>query len=212
MAQPAPNGWRPDLSLLPEGRRALCKDLYPQAVDACAVVAIIGGTRRDDGKSRLAAELSLALAESGHPRVLLLEGDLSRPMVQRFLRVEMPEGQGLSEQLKSRIDERSSRPWLVVECSPTLHVLCEGKSASPELILSRPFEACLNELRSYYDFILIDGPPVSDAPACRAVRDVIDSAILVRAEKEGTELGEATSLFPDRRISVVSVPSASTAE
>ena len=90
-----------------------------------------------------------------------------------------------------------------MECSATLHVLCEGKNATPELILSHPFEDCLDELRSYYDFILIDGPPVSDVPACRAVHDVIDSAILVRTENGGADLAQANILFPDRRISIV---------
>jgi Mrp family chromosome partitioning ATPase len=202
--RPAPPGWRPDLSLLPESRRALCDEIYPQAVDRCMVIAVLDGSETGDAKSRLTAELALALAESGHPRVLVLESDLQRPAVRRFLRVEMPAGAGLSEQLQSRIEARQRRPWTVVECSSSLHVLAEGSHGSPELILSRPFEDCVTELRSFYDFIVLDGPRVSNVPACRAVNDVSDSAVLL-ATAAG-DLVQARSLFPGKRVSVVTVP------
>jgi Mrp family chromosome partitioning ATPase len=204
--RPAPPGWRPDLSLLPESRRALCDEIYPEAVDRCLVMAVLDGNDNGEAKSRLAAELALALAESGHPRVLVLEGNLRRPAVRRFLRLEMPTGCGLSEQLQSRIDVRQRRPWTVVECSPTLHVLAEGLHSTPELILSRPFEDCVTELRSFYDFIVIDGPAVSNVPACRAVNDVIDAAVLLTGGSAANELAQAGLLFPDKRLSVVPAP------
>jgi Mrp family chromosome partitioning ATPase len=202
--RPAPPGWRPDLSLLPESRRALCDEIYPQAVDRCMVIAVLDGADHGEGKSRLTAELALALAESGHPRVLVLESDLQRPAMRRFLRVDMPAGFGLSEQLQSRIEVRQRRPWTVVECSPSLHVLAEGANGAPELILSRPFEDCVHELRSFYDSIVLDGPRISDTPACRAVNDVIDNAVLL-ASAAG-ELVQARSLFAGKRVSVVTTP------
>jgi Mrp family chromosome partitioning ATPase len=202
--RPAPPGWRPDLSLLPESRRALCDEIYPQAVDRCLVIAVIDGADGGEAKSRLTAELALALAEIGHPRVLVLEGNLQRPAVRRFLRVEMPAGCGLSEQLQSRIDAPRRRPWTVVECTGTLHVLAEGANGSPELILSRPFEDCVSELRSFYDFIVLDGPALSDVPACRAINDVIDSAVLRAGSSAANDLAEANVLFPAKRIALVS--------
>jgi Mrp family chromosome partitioning ATPase len=202
--RPAPSGWRPDLSLLPESRRGLCDEIYPQAVDRCQVIAVLDGHAGGEAKSRLAAELGLALAESGHPRVLVMEGNLQRPAVRRFLRVDMPEGYGLSEQLKSRIDVRQRRPWTVVECSPSLHVLAEGGHSAPELILSRPFEDCVTELRSFYDFIVLDGPSISDIVACRAVNDVVDSAVLLGGASGASEREQAISLFPAKRVSLVS--------
>jgi Mrp family chromosome partitioning ATPase len=202
--RPAPPGWRPDLSLLPESRRALCDEIYPQAVDHCLVIAVIDGGEDGESKSRLTAELALALAESGHPRVLVLEANLQRPAVRRFLRVEMPTGCGLSEQLQARIDGRQRRPWTVVECTSTLHVLAEGANGSPELILSRPFEDCVSELRSFYDFILLDGPAITDVPACRAVSDVVDCAVLRGGSSGANDLERTNTLFPNKRVSIVS--------
>jgi Mrp family chromosome partitioning ATPase len=201
--RPAPPGWRADLSLLPESRRALCNEIYPQAVDRCLVIAVLGGSGSAEGKSRLAAELALALAESGHPRVLVLEGNLQRPAVRRFLRVDMPSGLGMSQQLRSRIEVRARRPWTVVECTPTLHVLAEGSQGTPELMLSRPFEDCVTELRSFYDFIIVDGPMLDDPASCRAVEDVIDGAVLLSSSRDDADLQRARSLFPGKRISTV---------
>ncbi|MFZ5892916.1 MAG: hypothetical protein ACOY0T_17785 [Myxococcota bacterium] len=198
-----PSGWRPDLSLLPESRRNLCDEIYPFAVDSCCVMAVLGGADNGDVKSRLAAELALALAEGGHTRVLLLEGDLERSNVRRFLRVDMPRAAGFSQQLKARINALEPTPWVVLECSQSLHVLAEGAESEPELILSRPFEGCLQELRRYYNFIVIDGPMVSNTAACRAVHDVVDRVVFSHGRFGPSELTQATALFPGKRITVV---------
>jgi Mrp family chromosome partitioning ATPase len=187
--------------LLPESRRALCEELYSSAVSGCTVVAIAGPIDAGDEKSRVAAELSLALAESGHTRVLLLEGNLRRPQSHRFLRVAMPRGSGLSQQLRSRTTHAGRAPWTVIECSQSLHALCESETPIPELILSQTFEDCVKELRRFYDLIVIDGPFTSDVPACRAVEDVIDSAIFVHLRSKTREAAEAGALFPGKRVS-----------
>lgn len=201
--QRGPTGWRPDLSLLPESRRGLCDEIYPLAVDNCCVVAVLGGAEGQDAKSRLAAELALALAESGHPRVLILEGDAERSSVRRFLRAEMPPGAGFSEQIRARISPRPPQPWNVVECSQSLHMLAEGSRVEPDLILSRQFEDCIRELRRFYDFVVIDGPTISNVAACRAVHDVVDRVVFSHGRFGPAELAQASELFPDKRISVV---------
>jgi hypothetical protein len=198
-----PTGWRPDLALLPESRRNLCDEIYPFAVEGCCVLGVLGGNENADAKSRLAAELALALAESGHTRVLLLEGDPQRANVNRFLRVEMPRTAGFSEQLQSRVSTGLSVPWVVLECSQSLHALAEGEHPSPDLILSQAFEDCVRELRRYYDFIVIDGPSVSSTPACRAVHDVIDRVVFSHGRFGPSELATANQLFPGKRMTVV---------
>ncbi|MGC4093543.1 MAG: hypothetical protein QM756_37725 [Polyangiaceae bacterium] len=202
-ARRAPVGWRPDLSLLPESRRSLCDEIYPLAIGNCCVVTVVGAGDAADAKSRLAAELALALAESGHARVLLMEGDFERPTVSRFLRVEMPMSSGLSEQLRARIGWQEARPWSVVECSPSLHVLAEGGERAPELILSRPFEDCVRDVRGYYDFIVIDGPPLANTAACRAVHDVVDGIVFAHVRFGQAEIAEARALFSGKRMSIV---------
>jgi len=82
-------------------------------------------------------------------------------------------------------------------------VLAEGLHSTPELILSRPFEDCVSELHSFYNFIVIDGPAVNNVPACRAVNDVVDAAVVLTGQSAAQELSQAGSLFPGKRLSVV---------
>ncbi len=204
---PVQEGWRPDLSLLPESRRALCDELYPLAVISCSVVAVVGAPDVSEAKSRLAAELALALAESGHTRVLLLEGDLVQPRVRRFLKVQVPPGHGFSEQLGSRVNVPGARRWTVIECSQSLHALPEGRESNADLMLSHLFEECIRELRRDYDFIIIDGPSIGDK-ACRAVHDVVDCVLFSHGGSfRPSDLSEAKELFSDKKLLVV--PSAS---
>ncbi|MGC4093555.1 MAG: hypothetical protein QM756_37785 [Polyangiaceae bacterium] len=199
----APEGWRPDLSLLPESRRSLCDELYPLAVSRCCAVGVVGSREGKNAKSRLAAELSLALAESGHARVLLLDADLEQPAVKRLMRVEMPLTLGFSEQLRARIEVRVPRPWTVIECWPSLHVMAEGSTPLPELLLSRPFEDCLRELGYFYDFIVIDGPSIDNTSACQAVQDVIDWIAFSHGRFGPSELSRVNSLFGGKHVAVV---------
>jgi Mrp family chromosome partitioning ATPase len=202
--QPVPKGWRADESLSPASRRPLCDELYPLAVQQCFVLAVSGVRTGAEDTARVATELALSLAETEHPRILLLEGNLQRPPIHRLMQIEMPLFAGFSEQLEARIQAGAERaPWNVLACSASLHVLAEGVMRIPELILSRQFEDCVMELRQYYDVIVISGPTVSEIAACRAVQDVVDGGVLVCPKGGTSEIGEASALFSQKRFSTV---------
>ncbi|MFZ5892926.1 MAG: hypothetical protein ACOY0T_17835 [Myxococcota bacterium] len=198
VAKRLPRDWRPDLSLLPESRRALTDELYPLAVDGCWVVGVLA-TEGAEGRSRLAAEIALALAESGHPRVLLIDADFEHALVRRFLRMEMPLSTSFSEQLSARTPQR----WMVVECLPSLHVLAESGHATHASLACSAFVGCVTSLRSYYDFIVLDGPLLDDAVGCEAVRDVVDGVVFSHGRYGPSEIRRVESLFPKKRISLV---------
>jgi Mrp family chromosome partitioning ATPase len=115
----------------------------------------------------------------------------------------MPAVSGFSQQLELRVGARPKQPWVIMECSASLHVLAEGARKNPELLLSRQFEECVRELRAAYDFIVIDGPPLSETAACRAVNDVVDGVVLLHGITPGEELARVHSMFPSRRLSLV---------
>jgi len=200
--QPVTSNWAPDPSLNPQERRGLCEQLYPCAVENCFVVAVISVPESRSYKSRVAAELALALAESGHPRILLLEGDFHRPLVQRLLSVDMPMGGGFSQQLHSRIQGKNESRWTVVSCSKSLHVLAEGVMRSPGLMLSRQFAEGLKDLRSYYDFIVIDGPTTSLDVDSKALDAVCDGLVTVCPANGSPALAHMQTLFSRKRFSV----------
>ncbi len=203
IVRPAPDGWRPSPTLRPELRRPICEQLYPLAVERCVVILIVAPPESHELKSRVAAELALALSESGHPRILLMEGDLQSPSVHRLLNVDMSMTGGFSQQLRARVNRDVDRRWTVIGCGPTLHVLGEGMMRTPGLLLSRQFADSLNELRNYYDFILIDGPNSSLEIESQALDAVADGLVFAAESEQSVALARVQSLFGQKRIKVV---------
>ena len=199
--QEVPSGWRPDASLTPQTQRPLCEQLYPYAVESCFVLAVVSVPEAIASKSRVAAELALALAESLHPRILLLEGDLHRPLVQRLIGVDMPISTGFSQQLNARTHGTGESRWTVLGCTKSLHVLAEGMMRSPGLLLSKQFADCIKELRTYYDFIVIDGPTSSLDVDSGALNAVTDGIITVCPAKGSPALTHMQKLFAKKRFS-----------
>ena len=203
IVRPAPTDWRPDSSLSPPARRSLCEQLYPLAVESCLVLLVVGVPESQEQKSRVAAELALALAESGHPRILLLEADLQGPRIHRLMNVDMPMGAGFSQQLRARINGNPERRWTVIGCNKTLHVLAEGMMRSPGLLLSQQFSDSLRDLRNYYDFIIIDGPTASLQVESQALDAVTDGVVFVCGKSGSPALATVQSLFRDKKIKTV---------
>lgn len=199
---PARQGWSPDPSLDFRARRGLADQLLPLAVEKCFVLGVTAVTESRSEKSRVAAELALALAESNHPRVLLLEADFQWPNVHQTMRVDMPIAAGFSQQLRGRSAAKPDA-WTVIECAPCLHVLAEGIMRSPGHILSVQFEESVRSLRSYYDLIVLDGPDASAEGECRALANVVDGFILIAPPTGSRQIPRAVELFPDKAFSLV---------
>jgi len=204
--RPSASDWKPDATLVPALRRALCEQLYPLAVERCLVVLVVGVPECAEQKSRVAAELALALAESVHPRILLIEADLQTPRVHRLMRVDMPMSSGFSQQLRS-VPSNTQRRWTVVSCGKSLHVLAEGVMRSPGLLLSQRFSQGLSELRNYYDIIVIDGPTESLSLEAQALDAVADGIVFVCGADGSASLAGLQAEFTDKFLKIV-VPSA----
>jgi Mrp family chromosome partitioning ATPase len=203
IVRPAPRDWRPDSSLDPRSRRGVCEELYPLAVQNCLVLLVVGVPESQDQKSRVAAEIALALSESGHPRILLLDADLQGPRVHRLMKVDMPMGSGFSQQLRGKINGNAERRWTVIGCTTSLHVLAEGMMRTPGLLLSQQFSDSVRDLRGYYDFIVIDGPSSSLNVESQALDAVTDGVVFVCGKMGSPALSATQSLFREKKLKTV---------
>ena len=74
---------------------------------------------------------------------------------------------------------------------------------SPGLLLSRQFAEGLTDLRSFYDFIIIDGPSASLAVESQALYSVADGIVFVCGRDGSPSLARLQTLFGEKRIKTI---------
>lgn len=150
-----------------------------------AVSSFIGG----EGKTITSLNLSLALAGSVGGRVLLIDSDLRKPRVHEYL--GLTAGKGLSDLLLAPDDETAKYVWKLKD----LYIMPGGSSlANPvSLLVSRSTREVLERLRSEFDFIVVDTPPVLPVVDAHILAGLVDGVILVvrarHTRREMVELG-----------------------
>ncbi|WP_433973536.1 CpsD/CapB family tyrosine-protein kinase [Tunturiibacter lichenicola] len=118
---------------------------------------LITSTIPQEGKSMVAGNLACTLALRAQQRILLLEGDLRRPSLsQRFGIGRNP---GICEYLQGERDLAASIYHLD---NPNLWILPAGNAPSNalELLQSGRLSALMDQLSVWFDWIIIDSPPV----------------------------------------------------
>lgn len=118
---------------------------------------LVTSTIPREGKSMVAANLAFALARRGEEKVLLIEGDLRLPAVMEMLGVEQKPG--LSEYLH---DERSLWESIFSAGENCPWILPGGNTPSNplELLQSQKLPFLMGKLSTYFDWIIVDSPPV----------------------------------------------------
>ena len=137
-------------------------------------VILISSSTAGEGKSFVAANLSLAAAHVGR-RVLLVDADMRRPRQQRIW--ETPNLLGLSNILAGQAQLKNT----VQEVSPLVYLLPVGKiPPNPVTLLdSQRMADLLEEASNNYDFIIIDTPPLTAVTDPLIVAKYVDGLLLV---------------------------------
>jgi capsular exopolysaccharide synthesis family protein len=138
-------------------------------------VVLVTGPRSGEGKSTVASNLALCLAQVGR-RVLLVDADLRRP-VQHEIHGLRREG-GLAQLLRELMPlER------IVQATPikNLEVITSGSEApNPAELLSSPvLQEFLNRVRDDYDTVVIDSPSLLAVADPAILGGLVDGIVLV---------------------------------
>lgn len=130
----------------------------------------------NEGKSDITLSLAKELGNMGK-RVLLMDADIRKSTyVSRFAIGQ--EIYGLSEFLSGQIEVKD----LIYSTNyPKLHIIFGGPMApDPSGLFSDDlFRAFLKEVRGYYDYVLIDTPPVGSLVDAAVIARYCDGAIFV---------------------------------
>lgn len=184
-------------------RRLRLKLDQPGPDGAPRQIILVTSAVPEEGKTTTAVNLALAFAEDRDRQTLLIDADLRRPSVSRYL--TPPPKLGLSEVLSG---EASIEHALIALKAAHLTVLPAGApSTNPlELLQSDYLASVFAELRRRFDRIVIDTPPTvpfTDAAVLSAVSD--GALLVVRAGKTTVTLIDRAraSLAHSRLLGVV---------
>jgi capsular exopolysaccharide synthesis family protein len=161
---------------------------------------LITSTIPQEGKSTIAANLACTLSHATEEKVLLVEGDLRRPSLCRIFGMQRVPGiceyLGGSESSTSdiyRLDD--ARLW----------VLPAGNAPSNplELLQSPRLGVLMERLAAYFDWIIIDSPPVLPLADTSIWMRLVDGILLVTRQgitekqqlKKGLEALEPSKLL-----------------
>jgi capsular exopolysaccharide synthesis family protein len=131
---------------------------------------------KGDGKSLTAANLALTMAQEYQQRVLLLDGDLRRPAVHQLFGIANTPG--LADVLMGTADLNQALVAL-----PEYHVTILPAGAPPghpaELLGSSAMRRVFDALRTRFDRILIDLPPVAPLADVHIVAPMVDGVLMI---------------------------------
>jgi capsular exopolysaccharide synthesis family protein len=118
---------------------------------------LITSTIPQEGKSTVAGNLACTLALKTQQRVLMLEGDLRRPALAKMFGLE--KSPGLSEWLDG---EHSLMASIYHLAEPGVWILPAGSTPSNalELLQSGKLSTLMAQLDRWFDWIIIDSPPM----------------------------------------------------
>lgn len=144
------------------------------AGDVRGVIAVISPNRKD-GRSFMAANLALVLAQLGG-RTLLLDANLREPRLHAMFGLQG--GSGLSRVLLGRTEEGAIQP---VQGVPSLFVLPAGPlPPNPAEMLERPaFALLMRELAGKFDHVIVDTAAAEIGADAAVVASRCGSALIV---------------------------------
>jgi capsular exopolysaccharide synthesis family protein len=168
-----------------EAFRALRTSLLLSSPGAPPQVIMVTSAMMQEGKSFNSLNLAVVLAQTGQ-RVLLVDSDMRRPAVHRYLGIGL--GSGLSACLAGA--QTADEAPLAIEQIPGLHVVTAGHMPPypSEMLASEAMPQLVQRWREQFRHIVIDTPPVlavTDAVVCARIADVV--VLIARSEKTGRQ-------------------------
>ncbi|AMC92671.1 hypothetical protein AOC36_01280 [Erysipelothrix larvae] len=130
-----------------------------------------------EGKSTIAINLARSLAMAGN-YVLLIDGDLRAPVIQKYLKITNNINNGLSSVLANKIPaEEAIYKYPAME----IEIMFSGPIPpnAVELLSKGRAKRLIGELRERYDYIIIDSPPSGIVTDAKVLSQSVDGLLYV---------------------------------
>jgi capsular exopolysaccharide synthesis family protein len=163
-------------SLAAEQYRALRTRLSHADGAASMRTFLVTSPQKGEGKSVTAANLALTMAQELQRHVVLVEADLRKPSVQYLF--GLPPGPGLADHLAGAVELSAVMRYLP---EYNLTVIPAGTSPNnpAELLGSTAMRRALDQLRTRFDRVILDTPPVLPLADVAILAPLVDGTLLV---------------------------------
>lgn len=133
-----------------------------------------------DGKTTTAINLAAAFAKQVEKKALLIDCDLRRPRIKKYLNIKSKTG--LSEYLCKNVPMKDLINKTDID---GLSVICGGDvPPNPaELLASKKMEDLVSALKAEFDYIIIDSPPLNVVTDALSVTPYCDGIAAIVREK-----------------------------
>jgi capsular exopolysaccharide synthesis family protein len=184
-----------DNSAISEAFRKLRTNLQFLAVDNPPRVIVLLSSAPSEGKTTTAINIALALAEAGKS-VVLVDGDMRRPSLDKYL--DLVGSVGFSTVLSggaplSEVLQETKFPGLtVLAAGPT-------PPNPSELLGSQAARKLLDDLRSQFDYVIVDSAPLLAVTDGAILATVADGALIMAkyGETKREQLAHAVGTLRD---------------
>jgi succinoglycan biosynthesis transport protein ExoP len=165
-----------------EAFRELRTNLHYISVDKELKTLVVTSPSLGDGKTVTAVNMAVTLAKSGS-KVLIIDADLRKPKVHHYFGIKNAEG--LTNMLTEDIDSKNINTASIDGIS-NLSILPSGPiPPNPaEILSSNKMRQMLENLKSEYDIIIVDTPPVGQVTDAAILAGITDGALLVFASAQ----------------------------
>jgi succinoglycan biosynthesis transport protein ExoP len=162
---------------LAEAYRTLRAGLRFATAADTSLVVLVTSARPGEGKTTTAANLGVSLAQAGE-RVVVVDGDLRHANIHDLFVV--PNTVGFASVVVKSVPLKEALQKVVIP-GGSLDVLPAGPRVNnpAEILLSDKTSELLAELRSRYDYVIVDSPPVLPVADALTLARSVDGVLLV---------------------------------
>ena len=139
-----------------------------------AKVLAISSPNASEGKSTTALNIAITLSQL-EKKILIIDADAHRPSIHKKLKIENNFG------LLNLILDKTNLNDAIYHHNDYLDVItCGTNTTKPsEILNSEKFNELLEELKSQYEYIILDTPPINPVSDALVIAQKVDAMVLV---------------------------------
>ena len=161
-------------SVAAEAYRSLRTNIQYSSFDNKYQTLVVTSANPGEGKTTVAGNLALALAQ-GESKVLLVDCDMRRPSIHKTFKISNT--YGISDLLVGNKKLES----VANKYNDNLSIVPVGKiPPNPaEMLASKAMTAFLEEMKNYFDYIVLDTPPLQAVTDAQVLSTKVDGSLIV---------------------------------